>query len=83
MNLDDRIEIIERRNQRVDSDKAWEKSLTRRISIAVITYFCASLLFIFVLKTPQWFLASCIPTMGYLLSTLGLQQIRKFWDKKP
>ena len=39
--LERRIQAIEERNKRVEADKAWETSLTRRVSIAVITYFFA------------------------------------------
>jgi len=33
------IEKIKGRNRRVEADKAWETSLTRKILIAVLTYF--------------------------------------------
>ncbi|QQG36763.1 MAG: hypothetical protein HYS17_03035 [Micavibrio aeruginosavorus] len=82
MPLEDRITAIETRNARVAVDKAWETSATRRISIAVITYICASILFVYVTPSPEWPLAALVPVMGYLLSTLGLPQIRKIWERK-
>lgn len=36
--LKQEIENIKARNKRVEKDKAWETSLTRRIFIAVSTY---------------------------------------------
>lgn len=81
MSLEERISHIETRNQRVSLDKAWERSFTRRLAIAVITYLAASLTFLILLPNEKWFLAAIIPTGGYLLSTLGLPQLRLFWKK--
>ena len=36
--LENRIEKIEDRNRRVETDKAWETSWTRKIWICVLTY---------------------------------------------
>ena len=38
MDLEERIKRIEERNKRVEIDKAWETSWTRRICICVLTY---------------------------------------------
>lgn len=35
--LEKRVEAIEERNKRVETDKAWETSWTRRICIMVLT----------------------------------------------
>lgn len=82
MSLEDRIAAIESRNERVAIDKAWETSLTRRTSIILITYICASIIFVHIIPTPEWYLAALVPVMGYTLSTLGLPQIRKIWERK-
>ncbi len=37
-NLESRLSAIESRNARVENDKAWETSLTRKISILLMTY---------------------------------------------
>ena len=36
--MEKRIEQIEQRNKRVEEDKAWETSFTRRLCIAILTY---------------------------------------------
>ena len=82
MSIEEKIAQIEARNNRVSIDKAWEKSKTRRASIILITYLCASIVFIFVIPTPEWYLAALVPVLGYALSTLGLPQIRKIWERK-
>ena len=82
MTLEDRIAQIESRNARVAIDKAWETSLTRRMVIISITYIFASIIFIFVIPTAEWYLASLVPVVGYTLSTLGLPKIRRIWEGK-
>ncbi len=80
-NKEDKIDAIEARNKRVELDKKWETSLTRRLVIFIITYAVASLYMKFFLHDPLWYLGALIPTGGYLLSTLSLSFIRKLWQK--
>lgn len=37
--IEDHLAIIETRNKRVENNKAWETSRTRRLSIMALTYF--------------------------------------------
>ena len=73
-------QILER-NARVEADKAWETSLTRRCVIAVVTYFVATF-FMWRIGVTEPFLNALVPTGGYLLSTLSLGIIKKWWLKK-
>jgi len=75
------IEEILERNSRVELDKAWETSRTRRGVIAIITY-CVATLFMWRIGVEEPFLNALIPTGGYLLSTLSLGVIKNFWLKK-
>ncbi len=72
---------IKERNVRVQADKAWETSAFRKITIAVITYILASLVLYFI-GVQNFYLSASIPTLGYLLSTLSLPMIKKWWIKK-
>lgn len=36
--LESRVEAIEKRNLKVESDKSWEGSITRRVLIVLFTY---------------------------------------------
>jgi preprotein translocase subunit SecF len=72
------VERILERNARVESDKAWETSLTRIGSIALITYICAALVML-VIGVGRPFLSALIPTMGFILSTQSLPFIKKWW----
>jgi hypothetical protein len=72
------IEEILKRNNRVEQDKAWEVSYTRRAIIAGVTYVVAAL-FMYRIGVPDFFLNAAIPTGGYLLSTLSLPWIKRLW----
>lgn len=79
--LEERLAAIEKRNVRVESDKAWEVSAFRRLVIAMITYvIAAAVLTSADLQKP--FLSALIPTVGYLLSTLSLPAIKQWWIEK-
>lgn len=41
--LESRLAEIESRNARVENDKAWETSWTRKLTIAIMTYFIIGL----------------------------------------
>ena len=79
-NITKRLEAIEQRNKKVELDKAWETSLARKISIAVLTYFTI-VLFFFVAQLPKPFINSIVPAMGFVLSTLSLSFFKKLWIK--
>ncbi|MBP6884911.1 MAG: hypothetical protein KBC17_03790 [Candidatus Pacebacteria bacterium] len=73
-----RIEEIEKRNARVESDKAWEKSPIRRVSIAILTYLVICL-FLYVIGEENIFVLALVPVFGFILSTISLRLIRKFF----
>lgn len=79
--LEERLALIEARNRRVEQDKAWETSRTRRLAVALVTYVCACVIFYSLLPTPNWALSAIVPVAGYLLSTLGLPAVRKVWER--
>jgi hypothetical protein len=79
--LEKRIEEIEKRNKKVETDKAWETSWVRKLLLIFFTYATIALYMIFVLETDPWFNA-IIPSLGFYLSTLSLPFFRKLWEKK-
>jgi hypothetical protein len=78
--LEKRIEKIESRNKKVEIEKAWETSITRKVLLIITTYALMSL-FMNVISVERPFLNAIIPTMGYVLSTLGLPFVKKIWEK--
>ena len=79
--LKERIESIEKRNKRVELDKAWETSITRRLCIAILTYLIVVLYSYLISKNNNILLSSLVPVIGFLLSTLSLRLVRKIWEK--
>ena len=80
--LENRIEKIEERNKRVEKDKAWETSWTRRICIMVLTYIVVITYSYVIKEYDNIFLSSLVPVIGFTLSTLSLKIVRKVWEKK-
>ncbi|MDP3989294.1 MAG: hypothetical protein Q8P93_03615 [bacterium] len=78
--IEKRINAIEQRNNKVELDKAWETSLSRKIIIAVLTY-ATIVLFFFFAQLPKPFINSIVPTAGFVLSTLSLTFFKKVWIK--
>lgn len=74
------LAAIQDRNRRVEMDKAWELSWTRRIFIAVVTYMFATLWIIAISDTKP-FLKALIPTAGYILSTITLPPLKQWWGR--
>lgn len=75
------IEALKQRNQRVDKDKAWETSWTRKISIAILTYIVIVIFFL-AADFSKPYINAIVPTIGFLLSTLSVGSIKNFWLKK-
>ena len=75
------IESIKKRNKRVEIDKAWELSLTRRLIIAIMTYIII-VVFLWSINTPRPWLNAIVPAIGFFLSTLTLPIFKKLWIRK-
>ena len=78
MELKEEIEQIKDRNFRVETDKAWETSFSRKIIITILTYFVIVTFFYFA-ELPKPFINSIVPTVGFVLSTLSLPYFKKLW----
>ena len=80
--IEKEIENIKERNKRVELDKAWETSTTRKICICVLTYIVVVLYSYSIETISNIFLSSIVPVIGFTLSTLSLNFIRKIWEKR-
>jgi hypothetical protein len=81
MNIEQEILQIKGRNKKVESDKAWERSWTRRLSITIFTYIVAEV-WLLIIREPHSWLKAFVPVVGYILSTLTLPPIKKVWVNK-
>lgn len=81
MNLEQELENIKRRNKKVELDKSWETSWTRKICIMVLTYLIVIIYSYLIKQYDNIFLSSLVPVIGFTLSTLSLKYIRNIWEK--
>ena len=79
--LEKEIENIKSRNKRVELDKKWETSLTRKICICVLTYIVVIIYSYLVRNYNNIILSSLVPVIGFTVSTLSLKYVRKIWEK--
>jgi len=79
--IENEILKIKERNKRVELDKAWETSLTRKLCICILTYIVVVTYSIIINKTTSIWLSSLVPVIGFTLSTLSLKLVRNIWEK--
>ena len=77
-NMQKEIDAIKMRNKRVETDKAWETSWTRKISIAIMTYIVI-VIFMLVAHFENPFVSAIIPSAAYLISMSTLHFVKKYW----
>ena len=78
--LEEEIKQIKQRNERVEIDKAWETSLTRKILLIAFTYLSIGL-YMNAVSIPNPWLNAVVPSVGFLLSTLTLSYFKEYWRK--
>jgi hypothetical protein len=69
---------IRARNARVEREKAWEKSWTRRLVIAGATW-AGAWLWLLQLHVDHAALHALVPSGAYAVSTLTLPVLRRWW----
>ena len=79
-NVEKRIRSLEDRNKRVESDKLWEISYTRRILLALFTYLAIGI-YLNALKIIHPWLNAIVPAVAFMLSTLTMPFAKKVWLK--
>lgn len=80
-NLEQRIQKIEERNKRVEADKAWETSWTRKIILFAFTYLVIGLFLVFIDISRPW-LNAVVPAVAFALSMLTMPFFKKIWIRK-
>ncbi len=79
--LQTEVEKIKTRNRRVEKDKAWETSFFRKFLIFVLTY-AVIVVFFFFAKLSQPFINAIVPSIAFLLSTISIPLVKKWWTNK-
>ena len=76
--LEEKIRKIDERNKKVELDKSWELSYSRRILLMLFTYFSIGF-YLHAVKIPQPWLNAIVPSVAFMLSTLTLPFFKKLW----
>ena len=78
--LETEIQKIKQRNQRVEVDKTWETSYTRKILLTLFTYIAIGF-YLEVINIPHPWLNAIVPAVAFMLSTLTLPFFKELWKK--
>lgn len=78
IDLETEVKAIIERNKRVELEKAWETSKTRKFLIVIITYLLMCLTF-YSIGIENFLINAIVPTLGYFLSTLSLPVFKDCW----
>jgi len=76
MDLEQRVREIEARNSRVEAEKAWETSWTRRLLLMVFTYLGLSVYFWAIDVKDPW-LNGIVPAAAFVISTSSMPFFRR------
>jgi len=79
--LEKEITKIKEKNKKVELDKTWETSWTRKICICILTYIVVVIYSHFINKISNVWLSSLVPVIGFTLSTVSLKLVRNVWEK--
>ena len=79
--LEKRLKAIEERNKKVESDKSWETSFTRRALLVGFTYLAIGF-YLNAINVPNPWLNAIVPAVAFMLSTLTLPFFKKLWLKR-
>ncbi len=78
--MEHRVKGIEERNRKVEQDKAWEISYSRRFLLLLFTYLSVGFYLKAIGISNSW-LNAIVPAIAFMLSTLTLPVFKKLWLK--
>lgn len=78
LTLEQRVTKLEARNRKVEGNKAWETSWTRRLSIMILTYLSVVFYFRYIAHIEPW-INALVPVIGFFLSTLTVSKLKNHW----
>lgn len=80
MDLEQRVQQIEERNNSVEVDKAWETSWIRRLLLMAFTYLAISV-YLWAIEVPRPWLNGIVPAVAFMISTLTMPFFKRIWHK--
>jgi len=81
INLEQKIQQIEERNKKVEADKAWETSWTRRLFLTSFTYLAIGI-YLWAIEISRPWLNAIVPAVAFMLSTLTMPFFKRLWLRK-
>lgn len=78
--IEQEINNLKERNKKVELDKKWEGSFTRRFLLVLFTYLAIGLYLNAINVSSPW-LNAIVPATGFLLSTLTMPFFKNLWIK--
>ncbi len=79
-NLEQRVKNIEDRNSKVEAEKAWERSLTRRSLLMIFSYLAIAIFFI-VIKIEHPWVNAIVPALAFMIQQLSMPFFKQIWFK--
>jgi hypothetical protein len=79
--LIEEVNLIKERNRKVELDKKWERSWTRRGLLVLFTYLAIGV-YLWAINIPRPWLNAIVPAVAFLLSTLTMPFFKKHWENK-
>ena len=76
------INKLKERNKKVELDKEWESSWLRKFIVAFSTYIIVVIYSVFVNRDGNIYLNCLVPVIGFVLSTMSVNFIKKIWIKQ-
>lgn len=80
MELEQRVKNIEDRNKKVEEDKAWETSITRRVLSMIFSYVAVGIIFQ-ILEVPKPWLNAIVPALAFMIQQLSMPVLKRMWIK--
>ena len=80
-NIEERLINIEQRNVKVELDKAWETSWTRRLLLTVFTYLAIAV-YLRVIDIERPWTNAIVPAVAFMISTFTMPFFKKIWMQK-
>jgi sterol desaturase/sphingolipid hydroxylase (fatty acid hydroxylase superfamily) len=74
------LKLIKNRNERVELDKAWETSFTRKILIFIFTYLAVGV-YLWAIGVSRPWLNAIVPAVAFVLSTLTMPFFKRLWAR--
>ncbi len=78
MNVEKEIREIKERNRKVEVDKAWETSYSRRALLMAFTYLAIGV-YLWAIQIPKPWLNAIVPAVAFMLSTLTIPFFKGLW----